>query len=197
MAWKQIQKAKDLICFEKSTGKLKIRIEARLEKKIWKIYKTYFDGKDLRMVEEFVANSEKRLNELLTKLKIERDYPRSMIKKIIDQQNNEITISLKRAYKEYEFEKWFFGINDDDKENVIVLHFGESIDMDIILNEKYRHIFKSILKALNKSLGMEDINKTMNIYYFNHQFEKMEKFQGPEYLMGKIELDLGYENETS
>jgi len=106
----------------------------------------------------------------------------------------DIEISLERAYKEYEFEKWHFGINKDTKENVAFIHFGEGIQIDLIINQKYRYLRKQIVEGLDKILGIPDFDKKTNIYFFNYQFDEKRKNKNPGLYVGKIELGVGYDD---
>lgn len=189
MNWKKISETKDFVSYEKIANKLKVRIEARLEGKQWKVYKIYYDGKNLRLVEEFHAHKSK-IKMLIESLKSEKDYTKTKLESMVTQSQREITLNLKRSYKEYEFEKWSFGINSNEQENIIILHFGEIISMDLIINQDYRHLYSQIVTAINKTLGLESIDKQINVYYFNYHFNEMEKYKKKGYLVGKIEVDV-------
>jgi len=197
MEWKKISSSKDFLSFEKKTKSIKVRIEARLEKKVWRVYKTYYDEKSIRFVEEFTAGDNKKLEYLLEELKKEKILSKSLILKKRKERKTKLNVHLKRAYKEYEFEKWTFGFKDDTKDNVIIIHYGEFIEIDLMMNDKYRHLYREVLDQLFASLGIEDQDKKINVYYYNFQFQENELKKKPSVVFGKIELGMGGPDDKS
>lgn len=196
MSWKKLNQTKDFLCYEKKSSRYNVRIEARFEESVWKVYKIYFDDK-LRLVEDFIANDDRRLKTLLKKLMDEKDYTKKRVEQKLIQKKSGVTIALLRSYKEYESEKWFFGINGAEKENTLIIHFGDVIEMDMIINEDCRHLLGDIIKEINRSLALADLEKEINIHLFSHRFIKLEKYKKPGFLYEKIELDMEDDDEQS
>ncbi|MEM3373649.1 MAG: hypothetical protein QXE31_00360 [Candidatus Woesearchaeota archaeon] len=162
MSWKQIAKSNDLIIFEKNLKNYKIKIEARKTNDYWEIFKTKIKGESSTLISQYkVSNNE--LNDILKKLKKNKQE----VNEEINFRPEKIFISLKRIFKEEFTEKWEFKILNEDK-NFILLHFEDALEVDIVLNKKYKPYENQILNQLRDNLGLEEFSSNIytRVYYF-------------------------------
>ena len=81
--WLKLTDSDDLISFEKETAHLyKVRIEARLVKGFWQIFKTYYNAKEVAFVEEYTTETKPEAVSVINALKRERDLAPAEIKQI-------------------------------------------------------------------------------------------------------------------
>jgi hypothetical protein len=195
MVWKKLLETKDVIAYEKASNKFKVRIEARLNRDRWLVYKTYnfIDGQErISHVKEYVANSTEEARELLTDLKNENDLT---IKDISS--SYPIKIELKRCYKEEYVEKWKFKIDEFSDDNFIVVHYDEQIKLDIILHDRYNLLEKQILGKIINSLGLKDISSTIHydFYYFRKHSAKRRIYQDKADKEVIAKMEFSYDQE--
>ncbi|MBN1377087.1 hypothetical protein JW949_01995 [Candidatus Woesearchaeota archaeon] len=182
MAWKKVIDTKELIVFEKKFKKHKLKIEARLNNnKKWEVYKSSLHHNSSSLISQDVLNSRQDVLNLIKK-------KNTLSKKI----RTKFNLNLRRIYKEEYFEKWSFTIDDDQKENVLFLRFGEEIAVDVVLHETFKRIENLILKKISNTLGFRDLNDSFeyNVYYFSSCSTINKKDQKPhaEIVFGKIEF---------
>jgi len=190
--WLKLTDSDDLISFEKETAHLyKVRIEARLVKGFWQIFKTYYNAKEVAFVEEYTTETKPEAVSVINALKRERDLAPAEIKQIKKLLGKKLTLNMERAFKEYEVEKWYFTINDDKTANFATIRYCEYIGVDIVLHDKYRYLERRILEEIINVLGLQefgmDINK--NVYFFTKRtfYKTRPKRRGV--VISKIEMD--------
>jgi len=191
--WKKLSDTNDLLSYEKSRKNFKVRIEARLTDDSWNIYKTYFTDQRVNFVEEYSASSQKEVRKIIKAMVKEKDLSLSDIKSIKKLSKSKPEIRLERAYKEYDVEKWFFSVGDDEKQNFITIRFGENIDIDVVLHEHYRFLERTIIQELIFILGLDkfEINTNQNVYFFNKKTHAKTRIKGKNIIIGKIEMGSG------
>jgi len=68
--WEKLIETDDLVSFERKTKHMNVRIEARLyHNKEWKIFVTYYDGKDLSYTEQYKSKTKEESLLLIEQLK--------------------------------------------------------------------------------------------------------------------------------
>ncbi|MFP4112331.1 MAG: hypothetical protein ACLFPQ_04490 [Candidatus Woesearchaeota archaeon] len=193
--WKCLVDSEELIAYEKVKSNLMVRIEARLSEKMWEIYKTYHSmtGK-LNFTEEYEANDRKNAVQIITKIKKEI-LDEDKIKKIQALKKN-LSIKIKRLYKEQNVEKWSFSINDEDYSNFIIVRYSTDIEMDILSDERYKYVETEILDEINKVLGINEFETDIvqNIFFFSKKSAFYTCDDNNDSL-GKVELGLEFSKE--
>jgi hypothetical protein len=195
MMWKCLVDSEELIAYEKIKSNLKVRIEARLSEKMWEIYKTYHSvsGK-LNFTEEYEADNRKKAVQIISKIKKEV-LDEDRIRKIQDLRKN-LSIKVKRLYKEQNVEKWAFSINDDEYSNFVIVRYSTDIEMDILADERYKYVETEILDEVNKVLGINEFETDIvqNVFFFSKKsaFYTCDDNNDP---LGKVELGLEFSKE--
>lgn len=168
MEWKKVNDTNDLVVYEKEKKGINIRIEARCTDDGWEIYKNYINEKKSDFVEEFFAGTKEEADSIISKLMNKKDLSPREIRELTLQKNQKIRVNIQRAYKDINVEKWTFSVNGEHNNNFVVVRFGDSLDVDIVLEKKYVTNEIKITEDLMKSLGIEDMPKDIfyNVYYF-------------------------------
>ncbi|MEK6808594.1 MAG: hypothetical protein AABY14_02820, partial [Nanoarchaeota archaeon] len=182
MKWKELSNSEDVVCYEGSNQEISIRIEARLkEDKSWEIYKIYRNKSRCLHIDEYNADSKLIAEEIIERLK----YEPLLSKKVLMRDGKEILrrkleLKIKRVYKEPFVEKWNLMINNIKDSGFVIARYGDSIEMDILLQSKFESIEKEILCELNKSLGIKGSYEELiqNVYYFNKNQSYKSGFKG-------------------
>ncbi len=192
--WKKIAETNDLISVEKDTPyNYKVRIEARLNKGYWQIFKTYFTDKEVAFSEEYTTETKPDALNIIIALKKEKDLTipeLKIVKKLLD---SPLKIKVERAFKEYEVEKWQFSVNDDSFMNFATVRYCEYVAIDIVMHEKYRFIERKILEELINVLGLKEFGLEIfkNVYFFNKRTFYKSKPKRKGVVISKIEVDFG------
>ena len=183
--WKKITESQDLISYKKDKSDKQIVIEARMMDGRWEIYKTYQYGMN-RLVQEYTADDKSDALHLIETLKKEKDLSNDEIEHIRKFESQNIKINLERAYKEYDVEKWLFSINDEPKDNFIIVRFAEEIEADVVMHERYRRLERKILEKLQQSLKLEDELLRQSVFFYK---EKKDYGQDRrKVFVGRIEM---------
>jgi hypothetical protein len=184
--WEKISSSEDLICYEKKKKELSVRLEARALEDKWVIYRGFFKDK-LNYTEEYSVKTREEAEKMMDELKREKDITSKELIQLLKQKNKRINLKLKRAYREDAVEKWFFIINDEDIENFFIIRESEGIDIDIILNIKYKHKENEIVNEIIYAMALDNLLYDTNykIYYFN---DSKEGFFGNKKTINKFEI---------
>lgn len=194
--WKCLVNTKELITYEKRKGNMKIRIEARFSDNMWEIYKTYHSiTGDITFTEEYEANDRKKAQIIISKIKKEV-LDEKKIKNIQNLRKN-LLLNVRRIYKEQNVEKWCFSINNEDESNYVIIRFSDDVEMDILVDEKFKYIETEILDEINKILGLDDMNYDLvqNIFFFSKKSGFYTCEDSEKGVKGKIELGLEFNEE--
>jgi hypothetical protein len=191
MGWENISSESDLIVFERKNKGYTTRIEARNEQKKWLIYNIFFNTNGLNLSEEFEARTKEEASKIVTILQQQPTVTLSSLKKQMLERKKSIQIKINRAYKEYNVEKWFFRINSERVVNFVTLRFYDNIDLDFVINDKYKPHEQRILKSIITTLGLNNVEEGLNIncYYFNKHTKKKIESSTKNMLFGKVEFD--------
>lgn len=185
--WQKISNSEELICYEKNKEELSVRLEARSIDNKWIIYRGFFKDK-LNYTEEYAVQTREEAEKMLDELKKEKDITSKELVQLVKKKNKKVSIKLKRAYREDAVEKWFFNVDNDDINNFFIIREGENIDIDIILNSKYKHKEDDIIEEISSSMSLEDlaIDIIFRIFYFNEFSEKIN--EGSKKIFNKFEI---------
>ncbi len=166
IAWKKLISDSETISYVKNVGDYRIIIEARQFDEGWEIVKKYL-GAGLNFVETYSAHSPAELRSLLKHLRSERDLSRNEIKDISRFKKKTLKVLVRRGWKERTVEKWFFGINDNFS-NYVVIRYGKELDVDIVMEEQLKYIEDKVITKLYEVLGISDTEQPINqaVYYF-------------------------------
>ncbi len=190
--WRKLSETDDLISLEKDTSfNYKVRIEARNNKSVWQIFKTYFNNREVAFVEEYTTETKPEAMSVIRGLQRERDLSPSEIKQIKQMMGKKLTLKIERAFKEYEVEKWHFSINEEKMINFANVRYCEHIEIDIVMHEKYRHIERRILEEIINVLGLKEFGMEIikHVYFFNKRtfYKSTPKRRGV--IISKIDVD--------
>ena len=201
--WRKLSETDDLISLEKDTSfNYKVRIEARNNKSVWQIFKTYFNNREVAFVEEYTTETKPEAMSVIRGLQRERDLSPSEIKQIKQMMGKKLTLKIERAFKEYEVEKWHFSINEEKMINFANVRYCEHIEIDIVMHEKYRHVEKEIISQIEEKLGLNELGDSVSydIYYFRKQgsIRDKSKEKETEYNLSlmDVEFDFSDDDET-
>ncbi|NQV09333.1 hypothetical protein HQ529_05780 [Candidatus Woesearchaeota archaeon] len=188
--WKKLSDSNDIISYEKNKRGLRVRIEARLNENSWHIYKTYFNNRKVNFVEEYNTSSKKEAKRMINSLTKESDLTSSEIRTLKKLSGKKLDINIKRAYKEYDVEKWYFSLTDEIQ-NFITVRFGEDVDVDIVMHEHYRFMRDNIINDLVSTLGLDKFNMPINqrVYFFNKKSVCKSNTKDSGVVIGKIQMD--------
>ncbi len=192
--WKCVINTDELKTYESNDKNLKMCIEARQNNSFWEIYKTY-RSENLTFTEEYEANNTEEAKDIIKKMK--SDIVDETTLKKIDTLRKNLTLKVKRVFKEDNVEKWKFSVNSEKFENIIIIRYAsKEIEMDIIANERLKFIETELLDEIYRILGMNDFGNEViqNIYFFS---KKSSFFNDSEDkgLMNRIEIGFKYESE--
>jgi hypothetical protein len=196
--WQKLSETDDLISIEKETSyNYKIRIEGRLNKSTWQIFKTYFTNQEVSFVEEYTTETRPEALNIISALKKERDLMPSEIKNIKKLLGEKLALKMERAYKEYEVEKWNFSINDEKMVNFATIRYCEYINVDIVLHEKYRYLERKIIEEVVNVLGLKEFGLDIckNVYFFSKRTFYKTKPKHRGVVISKIEMDFNDASE--
>ena len=165
--WKRLVNDTHTISYVKNLGEYRIIIEARNEENGWEIIKKYV-GSGINFSETYNAHSTGELKNLLKHLRSEKELSRAEIRDIAKIKKRPLRVQIKRAYKTSSVEKWHFSINDNYT-NFITVHYGNELEIDIVMEQQLKYIEEKILHRLYEALGLdaEDAPINQHIYYFN------------------------------
>ena len=177
--WKRLITTNDLIVQEAVNDGLNVRIEARNNPEGWNIIKRYYlpDDSTLSYTEDYsrpTLNEAKEAirylqGELLTKMQIKKI---KNLKKSLD-------LRIIRVYHEGNVEKWFFTIHSMKRpqtssvieDGTIVIKYGDTIEVDVMVKEKFRHFEEEIIEAVNEKFGLTRQDEKEVIHNFYYYFE--------------------------
>lgn len=177
--WKKIVSNADTVTFTKSKEEYSIIIEARQYDTGWEIVKKYV-GDEINFTEQYSAGSSDELKRLLGRLKQERELSSAEIKSLAQYRKRQLKMDLKRIFQERHVEKWSFSLNSTSN-NVVTIHYGKSITIDIIMEERLKYIEEKIVMKLFESFGLDENERDteLSIYYYtkktNYFFENEEE----------------------
>ncbi len=194
--WKKTIDNKDLFCFERNNKDISVRIEARLnDKRKWDVFKTHYDGDEVNYTEEYQTTSKDHAEKLVRSLMNKKLFTKIEIENIKLVQSKKLNIDLRRSYRDYNMEKWHFFVNDESEASVLFIRDNDPVEMDFIVNEKFRFLEKKILRKVNIILGYEkpDFDISQNIYYYKDRNDRVVKADKKGVLLGKVELGFGNE----
>ena len=164
--WKKLIQDSETIRYVKDAGEYRVIVEARGYDDGWEIVKKYL-GSGMNFTETYSAQSEPEAIRLVKHLCKEKDLSVNQIHDIARFKKRNLKVMVRRGWKEDAVEKWYFSINDDFSNHIIV-RYGREIDVDIVMEEQLKYIEDKILARLYDVLGLggseEAINQT--IYYF-------------------------------
>jgi hypothetical protein len=184
MVWNKTIQSTDVLCFEKHTKHYTIKIECRKQDSQWNIYRTYILSDDVSFSEEYTAD-EQKLAQILAVLQTQKHPTIEELKKRMLTQSKKISLKVERSYKEYDVEKWKFGIGTDPLINVLVIKMDTDLTADVILAQQYKGMEDTIMNELFTILGLIDIDGCkVQFYYYNSSAVK-------QYSQESVELFLG------
>ncbi len=194
MSWKKVADSKDLIILEKSLKRYKLKIEARKNKQaVWEIFKTKIDGESSNLLSEHTIKDYSQLKEVIKELKLNKINGKE--KKESFPPKLKMEISLKRAFKEDFVEKWIFSV-EEEKDNFAIIRFDKTIEVNLIIKEKYKLHEKKILNQIEDKLGLKDLGETINynLFYYKEKKNLKRENRGEEPNYTYNVLDFGLEN---
>jgi hypothetical protein len=174
MAWVQTLSTEDLVCFEEKSKTVSIRIESRKVDEGWVIYKTYYNDKGLHHTEEYMAPTLDKMRQIVKSLQAQAKPTLTQLRDLMLEKSKKVNLRVERAYKEYNVEKWKFGLNAEPLLNFVVVRCCEEIDIDVVMHESLKASEQLVLDELIAILGFEGMQESMNlqVYYFSKQVEK-------------------------
>jgi len=189
--WKTISSSSDLISFEKKAGNgYRIRIEARLDKGLWNIFKTYCRGNEVSFMEEYTTETRQEAQNVVRSLQKEQDLPPAEIMRI-RKARKKFSLKMQREYKEYEVEKWLFSVNSESMVNFATVRFYESIGVDVVLHESYRFLESRILDEIVHMLGLKEFGLDIEkrVYFFSRRTILRSRPKRKGMLISKMEME--------
>ena len=165
--WKRLVNDSETVSYIKNLGAYKVIIEARNYPDGWEIIKKYV-GSGINFSETYSAQSSNELKQLLKHLRSEKELSRAEIRDIANFKKKPLRVQIKRAYKTPDVEKWHFSINENFS-NFITVHYGDELEIDIVMEQQLKYIEEKILGKLYETLGLdfEDAPINQHIYYYN------------------------------
>ena len=183
MDWEQTLSTDELMCFEQRTQSVSTRIESRKTEDGWAIYKTYFNKDGINHTEEYIAPTQEKMKQIVKALKKEKRPTTAQLQKILLEKSKDIQLNIERAFKEYNVEKWKFGINSDASTNFALVRCTDDVEIDIVMHESYKGQEETITSKLLQVLGFENMDEVLSVtvFYFSKQSEqKFETQTEPE-----------------
>ena len=165
--WKKLIHDSETISYVKNMGDYRVIIEARQYDDGWEIVKKYV-GAGVNHAETYSAQSSAELRGLLKHLRSEKDLSRREIRGIKDFKKKMLKVMVRRGWKEDNVEKWYFAINENYS-NFVMVRYGRIIDVAIVMEEQLKHIEEKIIARLYEVLGLHESDRSIdqNIYYFS------------------------------
>ncbi len=201
--WENTVDSDDLLCHERKFKEFNVRIEARKnvdsESKKWEIFRTYYNDTSLNYTEEFFTTTRDKAEALIETLMRDKLLTNHELTKIKLEQRKGIKLNINRVFKDYNVEKWIVCVNHEKEKNVVYIRDAEMLEIDFIMNEKYKHIMKKVSKEFIKILGYNNsiFDKATNVYYFKEKTERYSKASSKNILVSKVEVGLDYNSDEN
>jgi hypothetical protein len=184
MVWNKTIQSQDVLCFEKRTKHYTIKIECRKQDSVWNIYRTYILSDEVSFSEEYTAE-EQKLAHVLAVLQTQKHPTIEELKKRMLSKSQKLTLRVERSYKEYDVEKWKFGIGSDPLVNTIHIRRDEEIHADVILAHQYKGMEDALMNELFTILGLMDIDGCkVQFYYYTTSAVKQYTQEGVDMFLG-------------
>ena len=183
MGWERTLATEELICFEEKAKTVSTRIESRKSDDGWAIYKTYYNESGINYTDEFTATTFEKMSQIVKAIQKEKRPTVTQLRKLMLDKSKKVQIKVERAFKEYNVEKWKFGVNSDGLLNFALVRCYDQIDLDIVMHESYKMQEVAITTKILQILGFEEMEDvlTVNVYYFSKISEqKFESKNEPE-----------------
>src|SRR3989338_2841701 len=196
--WKKIIESRDVIGYERESNELKTRIEARLNNdNSWTIFLTYYDGKGVSYAEEYTSTTQKDDLDLITVLKNKRLKSRKELQQLKQSSEKKLKVEVKREFRDYNVEKWIFSLEEGIFNNFIYIREADFIDLDIIINSKYKQYEEKIIAYLVKYLGLEDYGAVIreNIFYYTENKQKLDNNSNADVFINAMDFEFADEDE--
>lgn len=167
--WNKILVSEDAIGYEKKSKDVSIRLEARFSGDEWVVYRGFYTHSGLSYTEEYLVRTRDEAENMIYNLKKEKDPTRDQVAMLMKERSKKLNINVKRSFRDESVEKWFFTVNEDNIKNFFLIHDGDKIEIDVILNEKYFSRKDDIIKEISSVLSLEelDVEIGFDIYFFN------------------------------
>jgi ribosomal protein L19 len=174
MGWVQTLSTEDLICFEDKSKAVSIRIESRKTDEGWTIYKTYYNDNGLNHTDEYIAPTLDKMRQIVKSLQTESKPTLSQLRQLMLEKSKKVQIKVERAFKEYNVEKWKFGVNSLGLTNFVLVRCCDEVEIDVVMHESFKNQEEMILDEIIAILGFEGMEESMTVhcYYFSKQVEK-------------------------
>ncbi|MFW5746114.1 MAG: hypothetical protein ACOCWQ_01020 [Nanoarchaeota archaeon] len=191
MGWVTLSSDNEILMLERKTRYYTIRIEARKEGKKWHIYHSRFNEKGLNLTDEYQAATKDEAFNVIEVIKKRPILSLAQLREKMLKKKRKTEVRIKRSYKEYTVEKWFFGISGDKAINFVVLRYYDTTEIDFVIHQRYASFEKDIITAIISSLGLKDAEEDLviNCYYFNRHTKRHVESDKRRILMGKLEFD--------
>lgn len=178
--WKKLVSTNDLIVEETENDGLNVRIEARNNPEGWNIIKRYYEpeSNEHSYIEDYYKPNLAEVKDVLRH--IQHDLlTKTQIKKIKNLKRN-FDVNITRVYHEGNVEKWLFSIlsarhsqksapaNEDGS---IVIKYGQNVELDIMVKEKFRHYEEELIELINEKLGLTNNTEYDIIHNFYYYFD--------------------------
>lgn len=198
--WKLLVDNPELISYELSQKETRVRIEARRnEENTWTIFRTYVDDSSsaLTYTEEFHTQTRDEAEKIISSLQKNKLLTKKEISQQKELQAKRLPVKVKRHFKDYNVEKWFFAVAENKYENVVYIRDAEIIEVNIIMHEKYRPLETNILHELKTILGMDatEIDTKQELYYYTTKAEKYNKSKRFGLFLGNFEMGFDMAND--
>lgn len=196
--WKKIIESRDIIGYERESDELKTRIEARLNKdNSWTIFLTYYDGKGVSYTEEYASTTQKDALDLITVLKNKRLKSRKELQQLKQSSEKKLKVEVKREFRDYNVEKWIFSLEEGIFNNFIYIREADFIDLDIIINTKYKQYEEKIIAYLVKYLGLEDYGAVIreNIFYYTENKRKIDNSSNAGVFVNAMDFECDHSDD--
>jgi hypothetical protein len=111
-------------------------------------------------------------------------------------ENKTINLYMKRAYKEDYVEKWFFYVGESKSTNVVIVKYGPTIHVELILDERFTYLEKAVVSQIEDRLGLKEEGQVINynLYYFK-KHSTISKESEPEYNVDFIDMEFGFNDD--
>ncbi len=192
MGWKKLLHSRETLSFEKVKDDVKVILEARRVDEGWQVVKKYL-SEGINFAEQYYVESADELKRVLLYLKNEKDLSLQEINNINKFKEKNIKLDVRRGYKENNVEKWYFSLGDQSS-NFFVIRYNDVVEIDIVMNEKYKYIEEKLIIKLMNFLGLDDSDAhiNQNIFYYT---KKSNYYLENDYDSVMQDVNLSYEEE--
>lgn len=194
--WKLELKTEESLVYQKKDKNFEIKIEARKEESVWKIYKIINYQKQ-SLVNDYEVSNIKEVKKLISKIKNEELSSKEITELFELKKEKGSFFRLYRSFFSQDIEKWdIYSKNKEEYYGFVYSRYADNIFLDINLLSKFKYLEKEIVEEIQNILSIKNENTIeINIFYFDKMKNQYKEAVNYEMLLDKLNFVLDDNDE--